>query len=250
LLVAILAAARVLGGHLVHVIVLVGWVLAVLVVLAWPRTDAEEGRSPRSVGATAPGARTDGDPGAAEPGHVVVAPTMLELLGLRRPARGPGGSSRRWEGQWLQGAALGAFAAAVVHLAVSPDHFRGSGRTGAFLLAAALAQIALGVLLLARPSRLVVVAAVAAGLGGISLWAWTAVAGVPIGPWHAAEATGLLGVVALAAESATVTCGVYALRGRPVVTAWRWSGWSGPMRTALLTTAAFMTVAVSAAPKG
>ncbi len=176
---------------------------------------------------------------------------MFELLGLRRPARGPGGPSRRREVQWLQGAALGAFSAAVVHLAVAPDHFHDAGTTGAFLLAAAIAQTVLGVLLLARPSRLVVVVGVAAGLGGISLWAWTLAAGATVGPWHAAtEATGLLGVVAVVAETATVFCGINALRRRPVVTAWRWSGWSGPMRTALLTTAAFMTIAVSAAPKG
>jgi hypothetical protein len=42
------ATAHVLGGHLAHLIVLSGWVLAVLVVLAWPNRRRDEDASGRA----------------------------------------------------------------------------------------------------------------------------------------------------------------------------------------------------------
>jgi hypothetical protein len=214
---AVMAAARVLGGHLVHLVVLVGWVLAVVVVVAWP---------------TAPA-------GAAE----------AHGTGARGPASGDG--TLRHEGAWLQGAALGAFAAAATHMSVMPSHFRESWLYGGFFLAAAAAQIGLGAMLLGRPSRRILLAGVAGSAAVIVLWAATRLVGIPLGPGAGrTEPVGVLDLIASVAELATVVCGVVVLRGRQLGASWRWSAWSGPMRSALFTTAAVMAVAVVAAPKG
>ncbi|HXX90566.1 MAG TPA: hypothetical protein VEI83_10130 [Acidimicrobiales bacterium] len=200
---AFLAAARVLGGHLVHVIVLAAWVLAVVTVLAWP--SARDGAAP--------------------------------------------GSGRR--GAWLQGAALGLFVAAATHLAVAPDHFREWWLFGLFFLGVSAAQLSMGALLLSKPSRRLVLAATVASGAVVVLWAWTRLVGIPLGPTAGTtEPFGVLDVMASTAELVTVVCGAVALTSRGVGASWRWSSWSGPMRSALFAASAVVVVALAAAPKG
>ena len=132
-----------------------------------------------------------------------------------------------------------------------PSHFHESWLYGMFFLVAAAAQVTLGALLLSRPSRRLVLAGVAGSVAVIVLWALGRVVGVPVGPDHGAtEAVGALDVIATLAETATVACGAVVLRRSQIGATWRWSAWSGPMRSALFTTAAVMAVAVAVAPKG
>jgi hypothetical protein len=150
---------------------------------------------------------------------------------------------------WLQGAALGLFSAAAVHLAVMPTHFRQWWLFGLFFLCAALFQVGLGVLLLVRPSGRLAAAGAAGSVAVVALWLGSRMVGIPVGPDHgAAEPFGVLDVLATTAELATAVCCVLARRAGAARPAWRWSWWGLATRLAVLvlTLGVPLTAAVSA----
>src|SRR5579885_1197897 len=104
-------SAAVLGGHLAHLIVFGGFGLAGAVVLVWPVPFDEEADGPAAADRLRPSADRAG----------------------------------------LQAACIGLFAAAAVHVAVMPDHFRESWLYGCFFLVAAATQVAVGTVVLVRP---------------------------------------------------------------------------------------------------
>jgi len=152
---------------------------------------------------------------------------------------------------WLQAAALGLFSAAAIHLAVMPTHFRQWWLYGVFFAGAASSQIALGILLLARPSRRLLAAVAAGSLAVVGLWLGSRVVGLPFGPDRSAtEPFGVLDVLATVAEVATAVSCVAALRLGAPRPAWRWSWWGLVTRLSalVLTFAVPLTAAIS--PRG
>ncbi|HZU79782.1 MAG TPA: hypothetical protein VE991_07675 [Acidimicrobiales bacterium] len=152
---------------------------------------------------------------------------------------------------WLQMAALGSFAAGATHGAVMPAHFRQSAAYGVFFLGAAAAQVALGVVLLTRPSPRLLTAALAGSLAVVALWAASRFWGVPVGPDHGAvEPVGVLDVLATVAELATAVGVGAVLRGGRPRPAWRWTWWGPGMRLAAFVLAAGVPVTAALVPRG
>jgi hypothetical protein len=79
-------------------------------------------------------------------------------------------------------AALLALVAGVIHLLVAPEHFAEGAAVGAFMVVAGAAQVAAGALLWLRPSRPLMVAALAGTLGILAVYAASRTTGLPIGP--------------------------------------------------------------------
>jgi hypothetical protein len=204
-------SAAVLGGHLAHVILFGGFGLAVAVVLVWPVPFDEESDGPAAADRLRPSADRAG----------------------------------------LQAACIGLFAAAAVHVAVMPDHFRESWLYGCFFLVAAATQVAVGTLVLVRPSRRMLAAAAAGSLAVVVLWLVSRFVGVPVGPDNGAvEAVGVLDVVATAAELVTAGACLAVLAGGTLRPAWRWSTWGLALRLALLATGVGVPLVSALAPKG
>jgi hypothetical protein len=134
---------------------------------------------------------------------------------------------------WLQAMALAFVGAALVHVAVAPDHFRESGLYGGFFVAAALSQIGFAVCVLFRPSRRLVMAGILASTVMVVLWLYTRTVGVPVGPDNGAtEEFGVLDILASTYEAAAVFLGVVAVRRLSGAPAWRWSKWAPALRLA------------------
>lgn len=147
--------------------------------------------------------------------------------------------------RWTQAMAVASVCAALVHIAVMPDHFAQSAWYGGFFLAAAVSQLALAAMLLARPSRTLAKAGVAGCAAVVALWLVTRLVGVPIGPDNGStEPFGVLDILASVAEAAAAVSGLLALRswtGRPL---WRMRTWTVPARV-LATACVVGTVAAS-----
>ncbi|HZU72662.1 MAG TPA: hypothetical protein VE990_07810 [Acidimicrobiales bacterium] len=185
--------------------------------------------------------------GRADVGGSAEPPTETRTTPLVVAGRAPAPS-----GALLQAAALGTFAAAATHAAVMPTHFRQSFIFGAFFLGTMIAQTILGCLLLARPSRRVLLTAVLGSAAVIVLWAFTRVVGVPFGPDHGAtEPVGALDVLATLAEATTFVFGVLSLRsnGR-LAPSWRWRDWAGLTRAASMCTLFTVVALTWTSPKG
>jgi hypothetical protein len=217
------AYAAALGGHLVHVIVIGGALLLAVTVYG-------------VAALTAPAATPEraGDlPPTADAGRVAVPPPRARARGDRS----------RSVAIAQQLACLGLAAAAGTHLAVMPEHFRQSWLYGCFFAVVAPLQIALAWLVLARPRRAELSAALAFSLGVVVLWAFTRFVGVPIGPDNGAtEELGVLDIFATLAELLSAGALVYVLRSgrysaqRSVAPAWRWSLWPALTRAILAAT--------------
>jgi FtsP/CotA-like multicopper oxidase with cupredoxin domain len=141
--------------------------------------------------------------------------------------------------------------AAAIHLSVAPEHFREYVPYGVFFAGAAAAQggLALGVLI--RPGRALPLAACAACVGLVVLWALSRTAGVPIGPESGGpDAVGVADLACVALESLAVApLLLTALRpDRP----WRLPALPTVVPAAALTailTAAGTTASLTAAPE-
>lgn len=152
---------------------------------------------------------------------------------------------------WLQGAALGLFCAAAVHLAVMPTHFRQWWLFGVFFLGAATLQVALGVLLLTRPSPRLLAAGAAGSVAVVVLWLASRLVGLPFGPDHGAtEPFGVLDMLATVAELSTAVCCVVARRAGAARPAWRWSWWGLTMRLAALVLTLGVPLTAAVSPRG
>lgn len=87
----------------------------------------------------------------------------------------------RLEGAVLPIAVVSSTAAAGVHAAVGPAHFRELVLFGLFFAASAVAQITWSVAMVLRPSRNLVAAALVGNASVIVLWAVTRTVGLPLG---------------------------------------------------------------------
>jgi len=103
--------------------------------------------------------------------------------------------------------------AALVHVAVMPEHFHEYWLFGAFFAGAAAAQLAGAWLLAFRPSRQLVAAIALGNAAVICLWLVTRVVGLPVGPEAGStEGFGVLDVFASACELAVVIGCIAGLR--------------------------------------
>jgi hypothetical protein len=98
-------------------------------------------------------------------------------------------------------AASTSLAAGLIHLVVIPEHWRESWLYGGFFVAATVVQVGLAVLLVRRPSAVLLIGNIAVQLGLVALWAFTRTAGIPLGPESGeVEAVGLLDSLCVAAQ--------------------------------------------------
>jgi FtsP/CotA-like multicopper oxidase with cupredoxin domain len=84
-------------------------------------------------------------------------------------------------------AALPTLGAALIHLAVAPQHFEEYLPYGLFFVAVGAGQIALACALIVAPTRRLFVAGLTSSLGLIALWALSRTVGLPLepdGPWQ------------------------------------------------------------------
>lgn len=124
--------------------------------------------------------------------------------------------------------ALSGAAAAGVHYTVMPQHFAQSTLYGLFFAGTATCQLGYSALLLARPSRPLLVAGAAGHLLVVLLWLLTRLVSIPVGPAAGStESFGALDILASGFELAFVTGAVLLLvrgtRLRPVLRPTSWS---------------------------
>lgn len=100
-------------------------------------------------------------------------------------------------------------AAGAIHLAMVPSHFELSTAEGIGFAAAGWIQLSIAVLLLVRPSRAVVLGAVAANAAAIGAWGFSRIWGLPFGShaWHA-ESSSFIDLTAVGLEAAFVVAAV------------------------------------------
>ena len=77
--------------------------------------------------------------------------------------------------------------AAIIHVAVAPEHLREWWPAGVFFLAVAFGQAALAGGLLVRPTEWFVRAAIWSSVGLVTLYVWSRTAGLPFMPVHSGE---------------------------------------------------------------
>lgn len=211
--------------------------------------------------------------GAESVGFLLVALAAVSLNARRRhhsaqahkphgvtcPAQRPGASLAKPGGAaapprrpiWVTVTAVAAVGAAAVHYVVMPTHFAEAALYGTFFLLAATAQLGYAVLLLLRPSRPLLVVGVAGNLAMVSLWLFTRVVTIPVGPAAGStEAFGGLDVLASTFELIFVVAGVIALAARAALTPVTWRRALIQPTTVLLglLTAVAVTATASAAP--
>ncbi len=137
-------------------------------------------------------------------------------------------------------AALLTLGAALIHLAVTPQHFEEYLPYGLFFLAAGAGQIALAVVLVVAPARKLFIVGLAASVGLIALWALSRTVGVPIGPdgaWQP-ETMGFTDLICTFLELVAAPLFVILSLRRPRLRHRR------PVRVALATAPTFLLVAL------
>jgi hypothetical protein len=142
---------------------------------------------------------------------------------------------------WHPLAVVSTVAAAGVHAAVGPEHWREGTLLGLFFAAAALTQVAGAALLALRPSARVVRVGVAGTAALLALWLVSRTTGVPLVP-GGPEAVGGWDLACVLGEVVAVVAGLAMLRG--ATDAWPttvlpWRQWHGAVR---LMTAASVTM--------
>jgi hypothetical protein len=107
--------------------------------------------------------------------------------------------------RWLVAASLTSVAAAVIHGAVGPEHFREALRLGLFFVVICAAELALAALILRRPSLHVVALAGTVNVLTVVLWAITRTVGLPF-ELAEIEPVGVLDVLASSVELISAAC--------------------------------------------
>ncbi len=126
--------------------------------------------------------------------------------------------------RWVGAAAL--TGAAVVHLAVVPEHLADWSAAGVFFVLLAVAEVGVALLVLRQPNRAVVWLVALASVGPLALWAWSRAVGLPFGPEAGvAEAVGPADVAACFLTLTSLAAAVALLAGgrrlrRPRVSAY------------------------------
>lgn len=114
---------------------------------------------------------------------------------------------------YLPRAGVSSAAAAGIHAALGPAHFRDTAAFGLFFAGAALAQIGWSVAMAMKPSRRLLVAAVLGNSAVLLLWLVTRAIGLP-GLMSEPEAVGVWDMTCGAWELAVVVSSACALRAR------------------------------------
>jgi hypothetical protein len=143
------------------------------------------------------------------------------------PAPAPATGARR-RSTLLPLVAFAGAAAAGVHYAVMPEHFKEATLYGSFFAVAATTQLVYSVLLLVRPSRTLLWAGAAGNLAIVLLWLATRTIAIPLGPDAGeTEAVGALDILATVFEVTFVVGAIMLLRSkRPLLRTIRPSNWS------------------------
>lgn len=118
-------------------------------------------------------------------------------------------------GALLPIAVVSSTAAAGVHGAVGPEHFRELFLFGMFFAATSLAQIAWSILMVLNPTRRLLVAGIAGNTALIVLWLITRSVGLPFGLMPDPEAIGAWDLCCAAWEAVVALAGFHALRKLP-----------------------------------
>jgi hypothetical protein len=172
-----------LGEHGVHALVVGAGVVGVVALLT-PRL-LEQPASDRPQ-------RRHSD--VAAPARQVLAPSVAQQV-------------------WLPLAVVSSAAAAGVHAAVAPDHFREALLFGAFFTVCALLQLLWAAAVAAHVSRPLLLAGVVGNLAVVALWLVTRTVGLPFGLLPEPEAVGPWDVACAAWEIAVAVAAVVLLRG-------------------------------------
>lgn len=100
--------------------------------------------------------------------------------------------------------ALAGVGGAAVHVVVMPNHFEESAMYGTFFAVSAAVQLAYATLLVARPSRSLLIAGILGNAAIVGLWLVTRTLGIPLGPAAGTtESFGGLDILASVFELAT-----------------------------------------------
>lgn len=145
----------------------------------------------------------------ADHGHAAAqfgGPGLLPLLVAVLPFVAGGALLLRSRDAATATVVLFSAAAGFVHAMVTPEHFREDFAVGLFTLAVTVAQMAVVVAGLNRPSRRLWLVAAAGNAAVLAVWALSRTTGLPVGPepWTA-EGVGLLDLACSAYEVAVVT---------------------------------------------
>ena len=139
---------------------------------------------------------------------VWIPAVAIWLLLDRRRGRG-----RLLDATLLHVVAWATLLAALIHLAVTPEHFAEAALYGAFFAVVTAAQLGYAVAVVARPGRFLLAAGAVAQLLIVGLWAWTRTVGIPLGPSSGeVEAAGALDVICAVAEIAAAVAGLWLVR--------------------------------------
>jgi len=141
----------------------------------------------------------------------------LEVARLR-PAPRDSGSARDLGRQLRQLLAAALVGAALIHLAVVPEHLEEWPAAGTFFVLLSLAELATAAAVLQRPGRASLLLAAATSLGPLVVWAWSRAWGLPFGPDpFVPEPVGLPDVAAVVLEVAALALAVLLLGRAPVL---------------------------------
>lgn len=224
-------------AHDVHYAVLVlGLVGLAALLVPWPSTSAPDEHERRVAALRA-------QLSAGAPGSVATVPRhSAETLAA------PVGAASSIARLWHPLAVVSTVAAAGVHAAVGPEHWREGVVLGLFFAVAAVAQVGGAALLAVRPSALVLRAGVAGTTALLALWVASRTVGVPLVP-GGRESVGGWDLACVLWEVVAVVAGAVALRRSQAPlprTILPWSRWHAGVR--LLAAGSVVTlVALSAA---
>ena len=104
------------------------------------------------------------------------------MAGGGSAAISPTTTSLSFEGALVLTTLAASLGAALIHLAVAPEHLDELGAWGWAFIVAAFLQSAVAVAMLARPTRAIAIATVVLNIGMIAAWAWSRIVGLPFGP--------------------------------------------------------------------
>jgi hypothetical protein len=118
--------------------------------------------------------------------------------------------------RWLLAAGL--VGAAVIHLAVVPEHLQEWPAAGAFFVLLSVAELATAAAVVLRPGRTSLLLAAATSAGPLLVWAWSRAWGLPFGPDPLVpEPVGLPDVAAVLLEVGALALAVLLLRRAPAL---------------------------------
>lgn len=148
-------------------------------------------------------------------GSAFVVVSLLLVAALDHEKSRVAEGHRRVRGMLLPSLAVASAAAATIHFSVTPEHWSEDPTYGVLFLLAASAQLICAALLLIRPQRLVLTAAVAGNLVILLAWLQTRTLGIPFGGQAGVrESLGVLDVLASSLEAFIVLGGATALRSQ------------------------------------